>query len=67
MPATETLGSRVAALRKKLGFTQIKLVELSGVSHRTLVRIELNQGSHRDDNVAKVALALGVTHKELLP
>jgi len=59
-------GHKLRDLRRKKGFTQTKLSELSGVSRRAIVHYENHAKRPTVDKVIKLAEALGVSDEELL-
>ncbi|RJL30794.1 helix-turn-helix domain-containing protein [Bailinhaonella thermotolerans] len=67
MPGTETIGERLRAVRKQVGFTQRELARASGVS-LSLIRL-LEQGRQEDTRlvtVRKLAVALKVPTTTLI-
>lgn len=60
MTAAE-LGQQVKALRKSAGFTQKKLAELSGVTERTIINIEL--GRHQTGSKELNAIAVACNYQ----
>jgi transcriptional regulator with XRE-family HTH domain len=63
----ETLGDRLARIRRRQGYTQEGLAEASGVSVGTLRKLERNdRESARLSTLHKLARALGVTTTDLL-
>ncbi len=62
----ETLGKRLAALRKRVGLTQVELMERTGIPQTTISGIEHNQvACPRGRTVEKLAAGLGVLPEEL--
>ncbi len=59
MNERERIGKRIAELRKKRGYSQVKLGELAGVGPAHLARVELGQYSVGIDILTKIADALG--------
>ena len=64
------LSQKIKELRTQKNLTQEKLSELSGISLRTLQRIEKNEGSPTADSIIKLSLALkqditGLVEKDL--
>lgn len=51
--------------RKKKGYTQEKLSELSGIDPRTILRIEKNMTIPKLDTYAKLVIALNMTNEEI--
>jgi transcriptional regulator with XRE-family HTH domain len=66
MTETETLGRRIARLRKAAGLTQRGLAEKAGVSLSTLRNWEQGAREPLASAVVKLADALGVTADEVL-
>ncbi|MDX1362596.1 MAG: helix-turn-helix domain-containing protein [Arenibacter latericius] len=60
------LGQRVKDLRNKKGMSQEVLAEESGLSLRTIQRIENNETTPRGDSLKKLAIALGTSPDELI-
>ncbi|WP_026810392.1 helix-turn-helix domain-containing protein [Arenibacter latericius] len=60
------LGQRVKDLRNKKGMSQEVLAEESGLSLRTIQRIENNETAPRGDSLKKLAIALGTSPDELI-
>ena len=58
------VGKRIAELRKKVGYKQNHLAELSGVSQSHLRRVELGQSRITVDHLELICDALGVSLKE---
>lgn len=58
------VGKRIAELRKKAGYKQNHLAELSGVSQSHLRRVELGQSRITVDHLELICDALGVSLKE---
>jgi len=56
----------LSLLRRKKGFTQTNLAELSGVSQRAIAHYEKHAKRPTIDKVKKLARALGVSDEELL-
>ncbi|MFJ8153999.1 helix-turn-helix domain-containing protein [Streptomyces sp. NPDC094468] len=53
-----TLGERIADLRAPLGIRQDRLAELTGISRRTIQRIESGEGDPRYSELIRIAAAL---------
>lgn len=51
--------------RRKKGYTQEKLSELSGIDPRTILRIEKNLTIPKLDTYAKIVIALNMTNEEI--
>ena len=60
------LAKRVKELRKRKGFSQEKLTELSGLSLRTVQRIENGETEPTGDTLKKLSIALNITPDELV-
>lgn len=61
-----TTGERIVSLRKQKGFTQESLSEESGISLRTIQRIENGETVPRAHSLKTIATCLGVTLDELM-
>uniref|UniRef100_UPI0030F528A3 helix-turn-helix domain-containing protein n=1 Tax=uncultured Wocania sp. TaxID=2834404 RepID=UPI0030F528A3 len=62
----KNLANRVKELRKRKGFSQEELTEISGLSLRTIQRIENGETEPRGDTFKRLANALNVTPDELI-
>ncbi|WP_034041144.1 helix-turn-helix domain-containing protein [Wocania ichthyoenteri] len=62
----KNLANRVKELRKRKGFSQEELTEISGLSLRTIQRIENGETEPRGDTFKRLANALNVTPDELV-
>ncbi|WP_298236849.1 DUF4870 domain-containing protein [uncultured Algibacter sp.] len=62
----KTLALQVKSLRKKNGFSQEELAETSGLSLRTIQRIENGETESRGDTLKRLATTLNVTPDELV-
>ena len=62
----EVFSINLRDIRRKKGYTQIKLSEISGVSQRVIDHYEKYVKRPSIDNVKKLADSLGVTDEELL-
>ena len=62
----EKFGKRVKDLRKKKGFTQEKLAELTKIDYSYLNAIESGKKNPSLKRIAKIARVLGVSLRELL-
>ena len=60
------ISQRVKALRNQKGMTQESLAENSGLSLRTIQRIENNETQPRGDSLKRLAMALKTTPDDLL-
>lgn len=61
-----SLSSKVKELRKRKGFSQEELAQKSGLSLRTIQRIENGESDPTGDSIKKIAIALEVTPDELI-
>ena len=57
---TEQIGTRIRRLRNKKGLSQEALADRSGVSHRTVQRIENGESRPTGDTINRIANGLGV-------
>lgn len=62
----ETIGKRIARLRKEKGFTQKELAEKIGTSHSIVSDYEIGRIRLYDEMVARFSIALEVSSDELL-
>lgn len=62
----KNLAQRVKELRKRRGFSQEKLTETSGLSLRTIQRIENGESNPTGDSLKRLSDALNVTPDELI-
>lgn len=62
----KNLANRVKELRKRKGFSQEELTEISGLSLRTIQRIENGETEPRGDTFKRLANTLNVTPDELI-
>lgn len=68
MPALEAeVGERIRAKRESKGLLQRELAATADLPLRTIGRIERGEVDVRLSTLAKIALALGVPLKELMP
>lgn len=58
------VGARIRQLREKIGYSQNKLAEWSGVSQTHLRRVELGQAGITVDHLEMLCDALGISLKE---
>ena len=65
-PGGETLGERVARLRKERGYTQVELADKIGIIQTLVSAIENNVLKLSAEMAVRFALALGVSTDELL-
>ena len=65
-PGGETLGERVARLRKERGYTQVELADKIGIIQTIVSAIETNVLKLSAEMAVRFALALGVSTDELL-
>ncbi len=63
---TQTIASRLVALRKLRGLTQVELAEKIGVSRNLLSNYEQGRTHLTDETIIRIALALKVSSDELL-
>jgi transcriptional regulator with XRE-family HTH domain len=63
---SESLGKRLARLRKEKGFTQIELAEKAGIIQAIVSDYERGKLRPHAEMVARLAVALGVSADELL-
>jgi transcriptional regulator with XRE-family HTH domain len=63
---SETIGQRIARIRKKRGLTQAQLGKGVGIAQRLVSDYETGRARLFDEMVARVALALRVSTDELL-
>jgi transcriptional regulator with XRE-family HTH domain len=57
---------KIKQLRQRLGFSQEELAEKSGLSLRTIQRIENGETEPRGDSLKRISAALGVTPNEIV-
>src|SRR6056297_3308430 len=62
----QELASKVKKLRKRKGYSQEYLAEKSGVSLRTVQRIEKGENSPRGDTLKRLAGSLDVNHDKII-
>lgn len=62
----ETIGQRIARLRKKQGLSQIELAEKIGIGSSIITDYERGKAHLYDDLVARFALALDISTDEIL-
>lgn len=68
MPAPAiAVGDRIRAKRESKGWLQRELAAAAGLPLRTIGRIERGEVDVRLSTLAKIAVALGVPLKELMP
>ena len=67
MQAVVFIGEEVKKWRLRRAMTQIQLAEKCGLSPATIVRIDRNQRKPHPSTIRKLADALSVDPKELLP
>lgn len=61
-----TIGKRISATRKQAGLTQAQLAEKCSVATITIQQYEAGKRQPRLDQLAKIAIALGVTVSDLV-
>jgi len=66
MSSKNMFADNLRELRRKNGFTQAQLAELSGVSRRAIVHYENHAKRPTIDKVKKLSKALGISDEELL-
>jgi transcriptional regulator with XRE-family HTH domain len=62
----ETIGQRIARLRKGRGLTQAELAEKIGISTSVITDYERGKAHLYDELIARFAVALGVSSDEIL-
>lgn len=62
----EQLAQRIKSLRNRKGFSQEELAEKTGLSLRTIQRIENGETEPRGDSLKRLALALNVSSDEIV-
>ena len=63
-----TIAKNIKQQRKKIGFSQDKLSKLASVAYNTIVKIESGENPNPTiDTLQKIAKALNISIKELLP
>ena len=67
MLAVLYIGDKLRERRKRALLTQQELAERSGVAITTIIRVERNQVEPHARTIRKLADALGIDPKELLP
>lgn len=60
MRESDAVGPRIAAIRKRRGFTQAQLAQLANVGHGTLKKVEAGHAAASTNWIGAVANALGV-------
>lgn len=63
---TESVGERIAARRKQLGWTQEQTAERAGLSHQFFSSVEAGKKNVRAENVVKLSRALNVSTDYIL-
>jgi transcriptional regulator with XRE-family HTH domain len=66
-PLESALGDRIRVLREARDWLQRELAQAAGLPLRTIGRIERGEVDVRLSTLSKIATALGVPLKELLP
>jgi transcriptional regulator with XRE-family HTH domain len=62
----QTIGQRIAGLRKERGLSQLDLAERIGISRQLVASYERGRVRLYDEMVARFAIALGVSADEIL-
>lgn len=62
----EQLAQRIKSLRNRKGFSQEELSEITGLSLRTIQRIENGETEPRGDSLKRLALAFNVSSDEIV-
>lgn len=62
-----TVGQLIRKERKRRGLTQKALGEACGIAEPTIRRYELEKLNPKRETIEKIALALGVSHYQLIP
>lgn len=65
--AKKTVGQLVKDAREQAGISQRELARLSGIAQPNLSRIEADQQDPTIATIQKIAKALGVDYRDLLP
>lgn len=63
---TYKIGSKLLAIRKKAGLTQMEVAEAAGLSSRAYADIERGSVNMRVETVIKICAALHITPDEIL-
>ncbi|GMO34819.1 MAG: hypothetical protein Ta2B_15190 [Termitinemataceae bacterium] len=66
MQQTETLGERIAIIRKQRGLTQVDLARLIGIEQALVSHYECNRLHMDDEMIIRFAVALNISTDELL-
>lgn len=64
--SSESIGERIANIRRKHGLTQTELAQKIGISQRLVSEYETNRVRMFDDMVTRFAVALQISADELL-
>ena len=67
MPTVVYIGDKLKEVRTRRLLTQIELAEKSGVNPTTIVRVERNQAEPHFRTIRKIAKALDMDPKDLIP
>ncbi len=62
----EKLAQKIKTLRNRKGFTQEELSDLTGLSLRTIQRIENGETEPRGDSIKRLALAFNISSDEII-
>jgi transcriptional regulator with XRE-family HTH domain len=65
--AKKLIGHKIAAMRKKKGYTQERLAEATQISHAHLASIEIGKHAPRLDTMLKIVSELDVKVSDLIP
>lgn len=66
LQGTESIGERLARIRKEHGLTQKKLAEKIGVTRSVIMDFERDKNHLYDQVIIRIALVLGISSDELL-
>lgn len=65
-PLLKAIGSRMVTARKKVGYTQEQLGELTGLSIKMISAAENGHKAMRPENIVKISECLGISTDYLL-
>ena len=60
------IGNKLHAIRKRMGYTQIEVAELAGLSDRTYADIERGNVNMRIETILRICEVLHITPDEIL-